>query len=203
MTPTSYGTNASASRVRSALQSAAGRNYWNTGNLPTDLEGVVPEITVETDLMKAIAYQESSWRSSVVSCDGGIGLMQITINKTLGIDTAEWMNNRYGTSYDPRTIDGNVALGAEYLEDEMMYFVLNYRFKLSDSPEDTIDFDLDATAPVGPGGADIVLRDVVIAGYNVGIFSVIQDDGSLKVINPTYVNGVKNKIASSCDGHCS
>ena len=29
-------------------------------------------------LMKAIAYQESTWRSTVISCDGGVGLMQIT-----------------------------------------------------------------------------------------------------------------------------
>ena len=191
------------SQVRSALEAAASRNYWNTGNLPEDLEGVVPEIAVETDLMKAIAYQESSWRSSVVSCDGGIGLMQITINKSLDLDTAQWMNDRYGTNYDVTTVDGNVALGAELIEYEIMYFVLNYQFKLPDSPKGTIDFDLDAVASVGPGKSELVLRDVVIAAYNVGIWNIIQSDGSLKIINPSYLNGVKDKIASACDGHCT
>jgi hypothetical protein len=203
VTPTAYGTNVGTSEVRSALEAAAARNYWNAGNLPEDLEGVVPEITVETDLMKAIAYQESSWHSSVVSCDGGIGLMQITINESLDLDTAQWMNDRYGTNYDVTTVDGNVALGAELIEYEIMYFVLNYKFKLADSPAGTIDFDLDAVAPVGPGKSKLVLRDVVIAAYNVGIWNIIQADGSLKIINPTYVTGVKGKIATSCDGHCT
>lgn len=203
VTPTSYGTNVDTDVVRSALESAAARNYWNASNVPDDLGGVVPEISVETDLMKAIAFQESSWHSSVVSCDGGIGLMQITVNRALDLDTAQWMNDRYGTNYDVTTVDGNVALGAELIEYEMMYFVLNYKFKLPDSPKDTIDFDLDAVANVGPGESELVLRDVVIAAYNVGIWNIIQSDGSLKIINPTYVAGVKDKLATSCGGHCA
>jgi hypothetical protein len=203
VTPTKYGSNADDSTVRSVLSAAAARNYWNTANLPDDLAGQVPAITVPNQLMWAIAYQESSWRSSVVSCDGGIGLMQITRNEALDIDTATWMNNRYGTSYDPTKIEGNAALGAEYIEYEIMYFVLNYRFRLPGTPEDQVDFDLDATANVGPGGAKVVLRDVVISGYNVGIWNVIQKDGSLKIINPGYVSSVYDFIDNECEGRCA
>jgi hypothetical protein len=153
--------------------------------------------------MWAIAYQESTWRSSVVSCDGGIGLMQITVNKALDIDTVTWMNDRYGTGYDPTTIDGNTALGAELIEYEIMYFVLNYGFKLPDSPAGTVDFDLDAVASVGPGDSKLVLRDVVIAAYNVGIWNVIQTDGSLKIVNPGYLQGVKTFMDNQCEGRCA
>jgi hypothetical protein len=203
VTPTSYGSNADDPTVRSALANAAARNYWNVGNLPEDLGGEVPEISVPNELMWAIAYQESSWHSSVVSCDGGIGLMQITINRALDLDTAQWMNDRYGTGYDPTTINGNVALGGELIEYEMMYFVLNYRFKLPDSPNGTVDFDLDAVASVGPGKAKLVLRDVVIAAYNVGIWNVIQKDGSLKIVNPGYLQSVKNFMDNQCEGRCA
>jgi hypothetical protein len=203
VTPTKYGTNADDPTVRSALHNAGSRNYWNTGNVPEDLAGQpVPEIDVPDELMWAIAYQESSWRSSVVSCDGGIGLMQVTVNKSLDIDTATWMNDRYGTSYDVTTLDGNVALGAELLEYEVMYFVLNYRFKLPDTPDGQVDFDLDAVAKAGPGGAEVTLRDIVISAYNVGIWNVIQKDGSLKIINPGYVSSVYDFVDNNCEGRC-
>jgi hypothetical protein len=102
--------------------------------------------------------------------------------------TATFVNNRFGTDYNVNTLAGNTALGAAYLEWLTMYFGLYYFG----------DFDLDATAPVGPDGADMRLRDVVISVYNVGPHALEDDNGTpaadddtLSIPNRSYVNNVK------------
>jgi hypothetical protein len=179
--------------VRPTLAEAGARQNWRDGvTQPKGWPGgPYPSITVPTDLMNAIAFTESSWRSTVIACDKGIGLMQIMP------DTAPWMNQRFKRSYDVNTVDGNAALGAMYLQWLTMYFGLYYFGS----------FDLDAVAPIREGGGDIRLGDVVIAAYNVGYGAVehlhgtpTADDDTLSIPNPDYLSKVKQYLASCpCD----
>jgi soluble lytic murein transglycosylase-like protein len=167
--------------VRDALVSAGRQEYWRGVQPPADLDGDLPTITVPANLMKAVAWQESGWQSTIIACDGGIGTMQVMPG------TAEFVNNRFGTDHNVNTLAGNTALGAAYLEWLTMYFGLYYFG----------DFDLDATAPVGPDGATMRLRSVVISAYNVGPHALEDDNGTpgtdddtLSIPNRSYVNNV-------------
>ncbi|HEX8997168.1 MAG TPA: transglycosylase SLT domain-containing protein [Ktedonobacterales bacterium] len=69
------------------------------------------------NLVKSVAWQESRWHADVLSCDGGIGLMQIQYY------TYPWLNSvsepicgLTETNDDPYTVDGNADLGAKYLK---------------------------------------------------------------------------------------
>ncbi|GAA1806023.1 hypothetical protein GCM10009682_29820 [Luedemannella flava] len=180
--PKKTGTDASRTAVRNALVAAGAREYWpDAAYPPAGYDGELPAITVPANLMKAIAWQESGWQSTIVACDGGIGTMQVMPG------TAEWLNGRFGPDYNVNTLAGNVALGAEYLQWEIVYFGIFYFG----------DFDLDAAAPVGPDGAELTLRDVVVAGYNVGAGAVENrgdpddpDDDYLQIPNQRYVDNV-------------
>jgi hypothetical protein len=178
------GTDASASEVSAALATAAAKEYWaKPGIYPPSPVIPVPKITVPLNLMKAFAFAESSWRSTIISCDHGVGLMQIMA------DTQSWMNDRFSTNYDMKTMSGNTALGAELIEWLIMYFGAGYFGT----------FDLNATAAVGDGGATMRLRDVVISAYNVGPFALenlhgtpddMTDDTIHPLPNMPYVNRV-------------
>lgn len=141
--------------------------------------------------MRAIAWQESGWQSTIIACDGGVGVMQVMPA------TATWLNNRFGTHYDINTLEGNASLGAMYLEWLIMYFGLYYFGS----------FDLDATAPVGTNGEEMVLRDVVIAAYNAGWGSVENlngtpddpSDDTLSIPNWQYVHNVV-ALTKRCHG---
>lgn len=181
--PTFIGPTAAPGDVRSALHSAGSVQYWlkvPDSELDPNLHGQVPEITIPDDLMNAIAFQESSWRSTVVSCDGGRGLMQIMTY------TRDWANAKFHTSYDIDSLSGNPSLGAEYLEWSRLYFGLYYFGS----------YDWDATAPVGPGGSTMVLRDVVIASYNVGA-ATLETGDTLSIPNQDYVDKV-NGYRANC-----
>jgi hypothetical protein len=154
--PTFTGPLASRSAVQSALDTAAGRSYW----------GSIPTIKVPARLLYAIAWQESSWRSTVVACDGGIGTMQVMP------DTATWMNNRFGTSYDVNALAGNTSLGAQYLA-----WLIRY---LGDVFFGGV-YDLGETA----------LLDSVISAYNVGFGAVDPTKGRDGIPNWWYVDNVK------------
>lgn len=160
--------------MKAALTSAAGRAYWTGASKPEGYPGTGSEIKVPLNLIKAVAWQESGWQSTIIACDGGIGTMQVMSG------TATWMNGRFGTSYDVNTLSGNTALGAEYLEWLIMYFGLYYFGS----------FDLSTVAPVGVGGANMRLRDVVIAGYNVGPGALENSDDTLAIPNQRYVDNV-------------
>jgi hypothetical protein len=148
--------------VRDALVAAAGQRFW-----PDD------PITVPAPLMKAVAWQESGWQSTIIACDGGIGTMQIMP------DTASWMNTRFGTSYDVDTLAGNTRIGAAYLEWLVKYFG-DVWFAGS--------YDLD------PGHCPEVdspcLLNAVIASYNYGFGAVDQPD-QIVIPNPQYVANVR------------
>jgi len=69
------------------------------------------------NLVMAVAWQESRWHADVLSCDGGIGLMQIQYY------TYPWLNSvdepvcgLTATNDDPYTAEGNADLGAKYLK---------------------------------------------------------------------------------------
>lgn len=179
--PTYSGPKAPLSDVKAALTVAAGTPYWSRTSKPEGYTGDGSEVTVPPNLIKAIAWQESGWQSTIIACDGGIGTMQVMPG------TASWMNQRFGTAYDVNTLAGNTALGAEYLQWLIMYFGLYYFGS----------FDLSVTAPVGVGGATMRLRDVVIAGYNVGPGALENDDDTLSIPNRRYVDSVV-ALMSNC-----
>ena len=132
--------------------------------------------------MKAVAWTESTWRSTVISCDGGVGLMQVMPA------TATFINDRFGTNYNISTLSGNASLGAAYIEWLTVYFGLYY----------FASYDLDTKADIGTGGVSLRLRDVVIAAYNVGPVAVEDDGGTpsdysddtLSIPNQWYVDRV-------------
>jgi hypothetical protein len=139
--PTHSGNPAAKTEVQSALVSAGATQYWQGVRNPpmengnTDPSGTptptgpAAQITLPTKLVEAIAWQESGWDSDITSCDGGVGTMQIMSA------TASWMNQRFGTSYDYKTVSGNAEIGSEYLEWLVAYFGENYfgyNYDLSD-----------------------------------------------------------------------
>jgi soluble lytic murein transglycosylase-like protein len=131
--------------VKSALLAAGGTAYWpGVGG---------PSITLRPELIEAVAWEESGWQSTIVSCDGGRGTMQVMAN------TAAWMNQRFGTAYDLDTLTGNTALGGEYLQWLVRYFGDAYfggDYSLAGDPD------------------KLTLLDVVIAAYQQG-FGIIDD----------------------------
>ena len=167
-TATHSGNPASHANVQSALDAAAGTNYWtgvqnpplvNQDPSPTNPSpslGPPAVITVPTALMEAIAWQESGWQSDIQSCDGGNGTMQ------LQSATATWMNQRFGSSYDYKTLSGNAAIGAEYIEWLIGYFgenSFNYHYDITnpDMLAAVLDaYNSGAASVQFPGGHTVV-----------------------------------------------
>ncbi len=188
-TPTYSGPKAPIADVKQALVAAAQRQYWVGVVPPADLKGPLPVITVPANLMKAVAWQESGWQSTIIACDGGIGTMQIMPY------TRDKVNLRFGENFNINTLEGNTAIGAAYIEWLIMYFGLYYFGA----------YDLSATAPVGDGGATMRLLDVVVASYNVGPGNVEDlkgtpdgSDDTLSIPNQSYVNNVK-ALMTNCE----
>lgn len=165
--PKYVGTPASREQVKTALEAAAARTYWPTS---------APQIKVPANLVKAVAWQESGWQSNVVACDGGVGLMQVMP------DTARFVNQRFGQSYNIDNYQDNAFLGANYLAWLIKYFGDVY-FQGN--------YDLTVRDPDNP-----VLLDAVIAAYNVGFGNVDTSQG-LVIPNRQYVNNVE-ALMSNC-----
>jgi soluble lytic murein transglycosylase-like protein len=164
--PTEKGTRATYAQVRAALKVSAGHTYWRS----------VPTIRVPERLLIAVAMQESTWRSNVIACDGGIGLMQVMP------DTVTQINNRFGTTWNVNTLQGNAHLGGNYLAWSVRYLGDLY-FGGS--------YDLGNPA----------LLDAVISAYNYGAGAVDPTKGEAGIPNWSYVNAVKRYMASCpCDG---
>lgn len=169
--PSYKGDQASRTQAKAALTDAAGRTYWPTS---------APDIRVPLSLIKATAWQESGWQSNIVACDGGIGLMQVMP------DTATWMNQRFGQSYDVWDHRDNAYLGGTYLAWLTkyigdMYFDADYR----------LDADL-CTSELNS-----CLLNAVIAAYNYGHGAVAREGQPLTVPNPGYVRNVR-ALMSEC-----
>ncbi|MEU4369649.1 transglycosylase SLT domain-containing protein [Micromonospora chersina] len=163
--PSYRGTQATRGQVKSALSDAAARTYWPTS---------APDIRIPLALMKATAWQESGWQSNIVACDGGIGLMQVMPA------TADWMNQRFGQSYDIDDYQDNAYLGGTYLAWLTkyigdMYFESDYR--------------LDAALCTSE--LNSCLLNAVIAAYNYGHGAVAREGEPLAIPNPQYVRNVR------------
>ncbi len=168
--PHKEGTDASRSTVKAALVDASNTAFWPTS---------APTIRVPLNLLKAVAWQESGWQSAIVSCDGGVGVMQIMTG------TETWMNNRFEKSYDRTKMNDNVMLGGTLLAWEIKYFGDVYF-----SGDYTVDPDdchfagstnYDPTAPC--------MLNTIIASYNVGYGSVDTKNG-IVIPNRSYVSSV-------------
>lgn len=164
---------ASRAQVKAALTQAAGRTYWPVS---------APDLTVPLDLVKAVAWQESTWRSNVHACDGGVGLMQVMP------DTASYVNNRFEQSYDLNAYTDNAVLGANYLAWLVRYFGDAYFEKR---------YDLD---PAACGSTtELCLLNMVISAYNFGPGAVDDAaDNGKPLPNPGYVRSVR-KLMTQCE----
>jgi hypothetical protein len=167
--PYHEGTDASRSSVKSALVAAGSTHFWSTA-----------DITVPSNLMKAVAWQESGWQSTIIACDGGIGTMQIMPA------TADWMNQRFGASYDEHTLTGNTKIGAALLEWLIKYFGDVY-FEG--------DYTLDPAACADETSP--CLLNAIIASYNYG-FGAVDTDKGIVIPNPQYVRNVR-ALMTECE----
>jgi soluble lytic murein transglycosylase-like protein len=146
--PTYTGPVAPRADVAAAMGTAAGRSYKPTLSLD---DKNPPAITVRLLMVEGIGWMESSWQSTIVSCDGGVGTMQVMPA------TADWMNLKYGTSYDFHTLPGNVSVAAGYLAWLTRYFGDRYfggNYSLAGDPN------------------KLVLLDLVISAYQAGYGTV-------------------------------
>jgi hypothetical protein len=163
--PSYRGTQATRGEVKAALSDAAARTYWPTS---------APDIKIPPALLKATAWQESGWQSNIVACDGGIGLMQVMPG------TADWMNQRFGQSYDINDYRDNAYLGATYLA-----WLTKYIGDMYFEP----DFRLDASLCTSE--LNSCLLNAVIAAYNYGHGAVAREGQPLAIPNPQYVRNVR------------
>jgi Transglycosylase SLT domain len=96
-------------------------------------------------------------------------------------DTVAQINNRFGTTWDVNTLQGNVHLGANYLAWATKYFGDLF-----------FDGSYDLSKPA--------LLDAVIAAYNYGAGAVDPTKGAAGIPNPAYVASVKGYYANCpCD----
>jgi len=179
-TPHYEGTNVPRAEVGTALDAAAARKFWTTS-----------KVTLPPNLLKAVAEQESGWQSAIVSCVGAIGAMQVLPA------TGDWMNGRFGTSFNVRDVSGNAMLGSEYLRWLIKYFADLYFDGNAEHPElgdytvRTSDCSLD---PDVPDHREFCLLNTVIAAYNVGHATVQKtiDDGDKNYYpNYAYIESVR------------
>lgn len=178
--PTHSGTPASHADVKSALVTAGSTQYWNgvqnaprqngstdPSSTPTPT-GPAAQITIPANLIEAIAYQESGWQTDITSCDGGVGTMQIMSA------TASWMNQRFGTSYDYKTLSGNASIGGEYLEWLVAYFGENYfgyNYDLSDP--DLLGAVIDAYN-AGASNVEFASGHTVLSSYTKNVEALMN-----------------------------
>ncbi|MFE0462002.1 transglycosylase SLT domain-containing protein [Kitasatospora sp. NPDC058965] len=181
--PSYTGTNAATADVATALATAAGKSrtlYLSSGG--TDK---LPPLPV--NLVRAVAWQESGWKSAILACDGGIGTMQIMPG------TVSWMNGKFATKNDVQTLAGNTDLGAELLDELVAYY--------GDS-----DFGGSYDLSPDPVTGKTPLLDLVIAAYNAGAGNVHYTSttdpvtgvttGTSVIPNPSYVANVKALMGS-------
>lgn len=177
--PYHEGTDASKAAVGAALTNAANRSFYSAVG------------SLDLKLIKAIAWQESGWQSTIIACDGGIGTMQVMPN------TATWMNEKFGTDFDMHTLSGNTMIGSAYLQWLVKYFgdvYFNNTYDLS--PADCVSGD-----PAVPNYKTPCLLNAVIASYNYG-FGAVDTDQGIKIPNPQYVSNVRALMQNcTCFGY--
>jgi hypothetical protein len=170
------GENASQSQVTTALDAAAAQPFWT-----------VSQVSLPPQLIKAVAEQESGWQSAIIACDGGIGTMQVMPS------TAEWMNQRFGTSHDVGTLTGNTMLGSAFLQWLVKYFGDVY-FE-GDYMIDNTDCQ---QVPEVPDHREWCLLNAVISAYNFGhgaVDSEATDGDETYYPNHQYIENVRALMA--------
>jgi len=161
--------------AKAALNAAAATHYWPTS---------APALTVPSDLVRSVAWNESGWQSNVVNCDGGFGLMQLMP------DTVNMINTRFEQSYNVKDYKQNAVLGANYLAWLTKYIGDNY-FK-------TTNYNLSTSKCSST--TSWCLLNAVIAGYHAGVGSVEAAAASKKLPSPDYVTVVRSLMKSCfCD----
>ena len=105
--------------------------------------------------------------------------------------TADFVNNRFETSFDEHTLVGNTMLGSAYLQWLVKFFADNYFAS---------DYTLDAadcvsTDPNVPNYQTPCLLNAVIAAYNYGPGNVDVGD-HIVIPNPDYVRPVRALMVS-------
>jgi soluble lytic murein transglycosylase-like protein len=162
-------------KVKSALQTAAGRTYWNTE---------APQLKLNYPLVKAVAWQESGWQTNIHNCDGGTGVMQVMPA------TVEMINQRFGLTYDPSKYQDNALVGANYLA-WLTKWVGDTYFK-------SANYNLSASKCTSH--TSWCLLNVVIAGYNAGQGGVEAAAQNKTLPNPAYVAAVRSLMSRcQCD----
>ncbi|WP_433302820.1 transglycosylase SLT domain-containing protein [Actinoplanes sp. CA-030573] len=157
--------------AKSALNAAAAKKYWPKS---------APTLTVPSDLVRSVAWNESGWQSNIVNCDGGFGLMQLMP------DTVSMINSRFEQSYDVKDYKQNAVLGANYLAWLTkyigdLYFKNNYSLSTSKCSSTS----------------SWCLLNLVIAAYHAGVGTVEAAGSSKKVPSSDYV-GVVRALMRSC-----
>lgn len=153
--------------VRGYLDKAATTHFWGTKTNPDFAPILVPQ-----RLLYAIAEQESGWQSDIKACDGGLGLMQIMPS------TQQFVNYRFGVSWDRTKPYDNVMLGANYLA-----WLIAYYAPLVGTYDMT----------------DAKLLNAVISAYNWGTDGV--DWANQHYPNPDYVSSVRALMLGSHAGN--
>jgi soluble lytic murein transglycosylase-like protein len=161
----------SKANAKAALNAAAAKHYW---------PATAPTLTVPSDLVRSIAWNESGWQSNIVNCDGGYGLMQVMP------DTVDQMNNRFGLSYDSHVYQQNAQVGANYLAWLTKYIGDNYfagNYSLSTSK--------------CKSASSWCLLNTVIAAYHAGVGTIESNAKTKKLPATDYVYVVR-ALMSSC-----
>ena len=139
---------ATKAQISAQLGTASTYTFWRTS---------APTLRVPLNLLKAVAWQESGWQSAILACDGGIGVMQVMPS------TVQQVNDRFGTTWNPHIMSGNVMVGANYLAWLIKYIGDLYYGSLYDVTTDTgLLNSVIAAYNVGPGNVDPVANVVKV-----------------------------------------
>lgn len=170
------GTNLAKSSVSTMVRRAVTVQEWKgLGQSKVDpAMWPIPKIVVPLNLVKAIAYMESGWRTACKARDGiGFGLFQISAG------TQKQMNDRFGETFNRDIASGNTAIAVAYLE--WIIAVLGIG---------AFGHKYDVTS-----NSDFL--DAVIASFNVGPYAVLVN-GEIAIPNPDYVESVRAMMQKSC-----
>jgi hypothetical protein len=170
------GKNLSKTAVKNLLVAASKRQPWVGVQQPANLSKPLPKITVPLKLLRAIAAQESGWQSACKSNDGqGFGLFQVSA------ETQDFVNGRFGETYDRFVPADNVAIATDNLAWLLVYFG---------------QFHFDETY----SWSTTKLFNAVVASFNVG-YGTINPGNSIVIPDyaQSYVNAVRQQELPSAD----
>lgn len=164
----------SKASAKSALTAAAAKHYWPLS---------APSLTVSSDLVRSVAWNESGWQSNIINCDGGRGLMQVMP------DTVSMINSRFVQTYDVKDYKQNAILGANYLA-----------WLTKDIGDNYFKGSYDLSTSKCKSASSWCLLNTVIAAYHAGVGTVESAASSKTLPVPSYVYVVRSLMTSCyCD----